>query len=466
MSSSTDELDRLPSPVVRALSLAQSAAKLKASRFQWNPFGGDPAGVRRGEVTGGLLPRAPLTVLLADESKTLFRDLHDPRVSVSGMADQPTAPPDVLVLTQANRLKLDVSAKDVPGEIWARIAAGTTKLVLDASGEGNPHAPYTTATIHGFLRGKGVPIERAALVTQDRGYEADYGDHCESLGLGRHRMEVWVYDSYVQRLFADFHDHGEQLFDLRLAGYASAPRRRARRFISLNNTIRPFRALFLLALLRDRLWDHGFISVGDLYDIDRQTLSRSKFNERLRRIPGFDDLVAELTPLVDQLEARSPVHLGMDQANPAKFRKTLLKPLTLPEYQQSWFTIVPESDISDRVHRITEKPFKPLLNFHPAIILGSFGTLDLLRAYGFETYPGFFDESYDQVADPRARFDRVYAEVVRLCSAPEAELDRLDAAATETAVFNAYWGMVELPRIFRTHIDPALVDRLAAFADR
>ena len=31
-------------------------------------------------------------------------------------------------------------------------------------------------------------------------------------------------------------------------------------------------------------------------------------------------------------------------------------------------------------------------------------------------------------------------------------------------MFNAYWGLIELPRLFRSHIDAALVDRLTQFA--
>lgn len=124
-----------------------------------------------------------------------------------------------------------------------------------------------------------------------------------------------------------------------------------------------------------------------------------------------------------------------------------------------------ETDVSNRLHRITEKPFKPLLCFHPLIVLGSCDSLRLIREYGFETFPGVFDESYDQEADLRTRFEMVFGQVERLCRMDEAELARLSEAAAEAVVFNAFWGLTRLPALFRDRIDTALVDRLIAFAD-
>ncbi len=126
--------------------------------------------------------------------------------------------------------------------------------------------------------------------------------------------------------------------------------------------------------------------------------------------------------------------------------------------------MVTETDFSDRLHRITEKPFKPLLCLHPFIVLGSRGSLRLIRDYGFKTFPSLFDEGYDEERDPLARFEAVYEQVGRLCRMDEAELARASDDAAEAMVFNAWWGLAELPALFRERIDAVLVDRLIGLA--
>jgi hypothetical protein len=55
---------------------------------------------------------------------------------------------------------------------------------------------------------------------------------------------------------------------------------------------------------------------------------------------------------------------------------------------------------------ISEKTFKPMCFQHPFVVFGSEGTLRYLQSAGFETYGNMFDESYDDILDDQARFDR------------------------------------------------------------
>ena len=443
------------------LARAQADAEARVAGFRWDPYGESSASNRRRRRDRS----RPLQVLVSNNESTLFRDLHDPRVRVFGPTEPDTPPPDVVVLTRADRLELDRSSMDVPASAWARVASGEARFVYDASGEGNPHMVGRTAALHGFLRDRGVALANAAYVTQDRGYSGPYAEHCAELGLGAQRMEIWIYDRFIQRTFAALHAHGEEIFQERLAFYASAPRQRARRFICLNQTVRPIRAMLLLKLMREGLWDKGFISVGPVLLIGHgREVTHDEYLQRMRKLRGFSDIVDDVAPLLDQLEALAPTYVDGDA--PLADARTLLIPAAFPEYRQSWFTVVTETHFSDRFHRITEKPFKPVLNFHPLIFLSSLGSLRLMRAYGFETYPGFFDEVYDEVEDPRRRFDMVFEQIARLSTLDEAELARRDAAVAEAVVFNAYWGLTQLPKLFRTHIDPVLVDRLVEFVDK
>jgi hypothetical protein len=118
----------------------------------------------------------------------------------------------------------------------------------------------------------------------------------------------------------------------------------------------------------------------------------------------------------------------------------------------------------DHFSRATEKSFKPMLNFHPAILLANPGALAFVRGLGFQTFRALFDEAYDDEPDPRRRFDLVYRQLQRLCTADEGELSAAEAALDETLVFNARWGLVRMPEIWRTRTDRDLADALLALA--
>ncbi len=137
----------------------------------------------------------------------------------------------------------------------------------------------------------------------------------------------------------------------------------------------------------------------------------------------------------------------------------------LPEYGRSWFSVVTETEMDERPLRITEKPLKPLMNFHPFLVLGNPGSLDLLRGYGFRSFPGLFDESYDGEPDPARRFEAVFRQVERLCGLEEAELERLERAAEDAVLHNARQALVGLPRLFRERLDPDLIGRILAPAE-
>ena len=103
---------------------------------------------------------------------------------------------------------------------------------------------------------------------------------------------------------------------------------------------------------------------------------------------------------------------------------------------------------------------KPLVNFHPLIVFGNPGALKMIRDYGFVTFEELFDESYDEVLDPRQRFDRAYAEVVRACSWSEAEWREAEQRIENKLMFNAKWGLTEFPTTYRRQHDLMLVDQI------
>ncbi len=59
-----------------------------------------------------------------------------------------------------------------------------------------------------------------------------------------------------------------------------------------------------------------------------------------------------------------------------------------------------------RTH-ITEKTFKAIALEMPFVLVATAGSLEYLRSYGFQTFAGIFDESYDDETNDLARIEKV-----------------------------------------------------------
>jgi predicted secreted Zn-dependent protease len=72
-----------------------------------------------------------------------------------------------------------------------------------------------------------------------------------------------------------------------------------------------------------------------------------------------------------------------------------------------------------RRHHLTEKTFKPIALGMPFVIVGTKGSLEYLRSYGFRTFEGIWDESYDQ-ADDEVRIEQIASLLRSLDELPQA----------------------------------------------
>ena len=398
------------------------------------------------------LPRAKRFAVVLAPDRHCLEGIRLPKVRILP-PDQAALPNHhLLVVPSCDQIGLLDRLHALPPETWTNPRSGVTTLVLDASLEGRPHDPDWALAVDGFLQGVGVPSSRVVYVTQNRGYAADDESFRRAAGLGP-GMKVVVFDYWVRAVARQHELDGEAAFEERLAAYRARPRRRRWRFLSLNWTLRPAKTLFLLRLLEDGLFERGAISVHPI----RRRMKKMEASHL--SLPAFADLNARLASYLPRLREVAGATFSTDKADP-KLGPVLDDPLA--EYGESWFSVVTETEMGDAPCRITEKPLKALLNFHPLIMLGNPGALELLRGYGFATFGGLVDERYDQELDPRRRFEMVYAEVRRLCALDEAELDRLEQALDEVIVFNARHGLTRLPKLFRDRYDPDLVADIVA----
>jgi len=74
---------------------------------------------------------------------------------------------------------------------------------------------------------------------------------------------------------------------------------------------------------------------------------------------------------------------------------------------------------------ITEKTFKGAYYYLPMLIVGMQGSLRVFKELGFESFPEFFDESYDDELNPVTRMEKIKTEIKKLQDMPLSNLHDL-----------------------------------------
>lgn len=394
-------------------------------------------------------PGEPVRVLIAYRDKTLFDVVSDPRLEIQRSFD-PARPPRMIVLPCSRLDGMYVqTAEMLPPEAWRDVA-----VVFDGSAEGQQPPGKYLRRLKRFIADRGLEEDRCAFVTQNR-----------SLSWRELRVPIFHYDYWFRRLFGWSEAEGEAGFERRLARFRARSEQRPKRYLSLNFTARSEKLIFLLRLIRDGLWDQGHVSFGGFEHLEKaRGRSLEDVRAEMLRTPGFEALAGELVGLLPELDAKGQILFGKLAPRQDAYEgpRKPLGSMSFAEFDQTWFSAVAETEMSDKLDRITEKSLKALLNFHPQVLLGNPGSLARLKAFGFESFPGEIDESYDQESDPGRRFDMAYGEIVRLCRMDEAEMAKLERRISEVLIANARWGLVGFPQEYRRNWDPQIVSSLLA----
>jgi len=77
------------------------------------------------------------------------------------------------------------------------------------------------------------------------------------------------------------------------------------------------------------------------------------------------------------------------------------------DYVSTGIEVVLETLFDDSRWHLTEKSLRPIACGHPFILAATPGSLEYLRSYGFQTFEGIIDESYDQESDPVKRLEKI-----------------------------------------------------------
>jgi len=77
------------------------------------------------------------------------------------------------------------------------------------------------------------------------------------------------------------------------------------------------------------------------------------------------------------------------------------------DYNSTEIEVVLETLFDDDRLHLTEKSLRPIACSQPFILAGTHGSLEYLRSYGFKTFDSIWDETYDQIENPKDRLTQI-----------------------------------------------------------
>ena len=175
---------------------------------------------------------------------------------------------------------------------------------------------------------------------------------------------------------------------------------------------REYRLYFTEQLVNQRLLDHVQVKFNP---IDGQHYTQHVFKNKNLQIVNF---------ALDQ-------HLP-----PTSATANASADYVSQDYTQTGIEVVLETVFDDSRWHLTEKTLRPIACGKPFILAATPGSLEYLRRYGFETFAGLIDESYDTIIDSQHRLDAIVAEMKRIAALDTAAKQVLYAKLHEIAQRN------------------------------
>ncbi|HEV2863944.1 MAG TPA: hypothetical protein VGX48_23310 [Pyrinomonadaceae bacterium] len=310
------------------------------------------------------------------------------------------------------------------------VESGRCYLLVDYAHEG--YSRWMFERVYEALRRVPLPPEQVVLISGDLNAGATHARYVVEHGITR---PVRVHAlNYFRNVVADYMATPEFRESGLTWQQVEAKRERARLYLNFNRRNRLHRVLAAVRLHRRGLLGRGYVSLPDSFE--GQTNERAAEDEGAR-FGVSAALMRELREGYPQLRPLLPLRVDVEEVltNHAHTHPTW-------PYSESWLSLVSESLFFESAPGqvfFSEKIWKPMMNYHPFLLLGDAHSLAALRGLGFRTFHPHLDESYDGVADHERRFRMVIDELERVSRMPEAELYDWFMGMKEVLVHNHEW---------------------------
>ncbi len=215
--------------------------------------------------------------------------------------------------------------------------------------------------------------------------------------------------------------------------------KRERKILSLNRRLNNcwHRVLLLALSSKHNLFENNYITYNLDPEFDSEVPPLDELINLTAQPKGSYNLISqkELYTEMDTLvKNKKNVYESFSHESPGYI--FTIKDETVDIYKSSYISLVTETFFYEDDYIITEKVYKPIIHYHPFIVLGSPYTLKHMRSIGFKTFGDFWDESYDEEENNDTRFEKVFNLLMKFDKMPIEELHKLYIDMIPTLKYN------------------------------
>ena len=215
--------------------------------------------------------------------------------------------------------------------------------------------------------------------------------------------------------------------------------KREKKILSLNRRLNNcwHRVLLLALSSKHKLFENNYITYNLDPEFDSEIPPLDELINLTAQPKGSYNLISqkELYTEMDTLvKNKKNVYESFSHESPGYI--FTLRDETIDIYKSSYISLVTETFFYEDDYIITEKVYKPIIHYHPFIVLGSPYTLKHMRSIGFKTFGDFWDESYDEEENNDTRFEKVFNLLMKFDKMPIEELHKLYIDMISTLKYN------------------------------
>lgn len=305
--------------------------------------------------------------------------------------------------------------KHISAEVLDDVRSGCALIFLDW-GQENFIERQEYIDFHNGLKNSGIPKSQIILAINSFNAKAVYE---EWFPEDERCIEVHNFPFLISHMSYHYTEHA----DWRLTEESF---RQSRNTIRQDYFIYPIRRArdHRIALLH-KLASDGILEKGDWSCLDKVGIEHGLHMSSTHQFTDLDQ--ERLTQLHDQIPRPLREEPDSNYLNVAGWADRHSR-----QSENSYFYIASETYVHGVYKSLTEKIFKPLINFQPFIFLAFPGALNELRRLGFKTFSPFINEDYDNEQDLYTRMKMISDEISRLCSMSKED------------IHNWYWSMEEI----------------------
>ena len=287
---------------------------------------------------------------------------------------------------------------------------------------------------------KKLNIQNSIVIVNDYLVDKRYKDWCKEVGeTPRFETIVFCHSLYEKssEMYGLLNNH--QIYDLakEYEGHISSTMSldefkdskstlRKNTILSMNRRQREHRLATLCVLNHyDLLKGNGvsyqltFDGPTTHYSVERLITNQQKYKQYYKDYKELKEMKYQWVDYPIAMEAKDGVHHGYGWENKQP-------------YLDSYLNITTETDFLNPTGYASEKVWKPFGFFQPVLLVGNYGTLEFVKSFGFKTFDGFIDESYDKETDNAKRFELIEKEIIKFSKMSKQE------------VHDWYWSMEDI----------------------